>query len=67
MERFKARLVAKGYSQTEGTDYQEIFRPVVKMVTLRTVLAIISPRQWHIHQMDVFNVFLHVIWRMKST
>lgn len=52
VKRFKA-MVAKGYSQQEGLDYQETFSPVVKMVTVRCVLAIAAT-----NQMDVYNTFL---------
>ncbi|CAI7848270.1 unnamed protein product, partial [Closterium sp. NIES-54] len=39
LERFKSRLDAKGFQQKEKVDFKEIFAPVVKPMTLRTVLA----------------------------
>jgi len=58
IERYKARQVAKGYSQKECIDYKETFSPVVMIKAVRTILTIAAPRQWHIHQMDVFNTFI---------
>jgi len=37
----------------------ETFAPVVKMVTVHTVIAVAATRAWELHQMDVHNAFLH--------
>ena len=55
---YKARLVAKGYAQTHCVDYEETFAPVVKMMTIRTMIALATAKGWHLHQMDVKNTFL---------
>ncbi|CAI7893970.1 unnamed protein product [Closterium sp. NIES-53] len=61
LEHFKSRLVAKGFQQKEKVDFGEIFAPVVKPMTLRTVLAGAAVKGWHVKQMDITTAFLNGI------
>jgi hypothetical protein len=58
-KRHKARLVVKGFQQKEGIDYTDIFSPVVKLNTIRSVLSIVAAEGLHLEQLDVKTAFLH--------
>jgi hypothetical protein len=49
----------KGFSQTFGLDYYESFAPVVKLTTLRVLVALASKNNLIIQQMDVDTAFLN--------
>lgn len=59
LEKYKARLVAKGYLQKHGIDYEEVYAPVARMETVRTVVALAAQRNWKVLQLDVKSAFLH--------
>ena len=59
IERHKAWLVAKGFHQQPGLDYGEAFSPVVKPVTICTILSLTMAHGWSIRQLDIKNAFLH--------
>lgn len=59
VDKHKARLVAKGYSQQHGIDYSEVFAPVARWDTIRSILALAAIRGWCIYQLDVKSAFLH--------
>jgi hypothetical protein len=59
LDRYKSRWVLWGFTQRPRVDYDETFSPVVKSVTVCTVLATAISRDWLIQHIDVKNVFLH--------
>jgi vacuolar-type H+-ATPase catalytic subunit A/Vma1 len=59
VDKLKARLVAKGYVQQQGIDYTEVFAPVVRMDTVRMIVALAAQKGWTLYQLDVKSAFLH--------
>ena len=57
--KYKARLIAKEFSQKAGIDFHEIFSPVVKLVSIRILLALVALYDLELEQLDVKTAFLH--------
>jgi len=49
----------RNFKQWEGIDFNQIFAPVVKLTTIRSVLSIVVVGDLHLEQLDVKTVFLH--------
>ena len=56
---YKAMLVVKGYAQREGIDYNEVFSPVVKHLSIRILLVLVAQYKLDLDQLDVKTGFLH--------
>jgi Reverse transcriptase (RNA-dependent DNA polymerase) len=54
----KARLVAQGFSQ-RSEDFDETYAPVVKLVSVRILLAFANHNDYEIMSFDVKTAFLH--------
>ncbi|GKA36180.1 retrovirus-related pol polyprotein from transposon TNT 1-94 [Tanacetum coccineum] len=59
VSRNKARLVAQEYNQQEGIDYDEIYNPVARLESIRTLLAIACATDFKLYQIDVKSAFLN--------
>ncbi|KAL7288350.1 hypothetical protein TKK_0017683 [Trichogramma kaykai] len=57
--RYKARFCAQGFSQEAGTDYDEIFSPVVRFESIRVLLAIAVRDKLYSAQFDVSTAYLN--------
>ena len=58
-KRYKDRLVVKGFAQKKSIDFDEIFSPIVKMTSIRTILSLVAVEDLHLEQLDVKTTFLH--------
>ncbi|RVW39718.1 Retrovirus-related Pol polyprotein from transposon RE1 [Vitis vinifera] len=59
IDHFKARFVPKGFRQRPGINYHETFSHMVKLTTLRLILALAISFGWSLRQLDVNNAFFH--------
>ncbi|XP_055524288.1 copia protein isoform X2 [Wyeomyia smithii] len=57
--KHKARLVGQGFNQRFGVDYLDVFAPVTRLATLRTVLAIAGKWQMFLHHFDIKTAYLN--------
>ena len=57
--RHKARLVAQGFTQKFGVDFDEVFAPVAKQVTFRTLLTVASRQRMIVKHVDVKTAYLN--------
>ena len=51
--------MAQGFSQQKGLDYDEIFSPVIRFESVRTLVAVSVPKGFRLHQLDVTTAFLN--------
>jgi hypothetical protein len=61
----KARLVVKGCGQRPGFDFVETYSPVVRLESIRAILAIAVTKRLKIQQMDVKGAYLNGV--LKET
>ena len=57
--KYKARLVAKGFSQIPGIDFTETFAPVLRLDTLRLLLALATKLNLVIHVVNIMGAYLN--------
>lgn len=55
--KYKAGLLVKEFKQKEGLDFCDIYSPVMRITSIRVLLAIASLHDLDIHQMDVKTTF----------
>ncbi|KAH9115866.1 hypothetical protein LEN26_012952 [Aphanomyces euteiches] len=68
--RWKARWVLKGFIQVEGVDYDKTSSNVIKMTSMRAILAVATARNLVIEQADAINAYIQAklerpIWAVE--
>lgn len=57
--RYKARLVARGFKQKVGEDYDQTFAPVMRIESLRILIALSARYNWKMRQIDIKSAYLN--------
>jgi hypothetical protein len=56
--RYKARLAARGFTQEHGVEYHETFAPTVRVISIRTLLALDAYNDLEVEHLDPETAFL---------
>ena len=59
IEKYKVHLVAKRFKQRKDVDYFDTFALVIRIASIRVLIALASIHNLVIHQMDVKTTFLN--------
>ena len=59
VDKYKARLIAKDFTQQKGIEFFDTYYPVVRISSIRILLALASIHNMFIHQMSVKTAFLN--------
>ncbi|GKF76072.1 zinc finger, CCHC-type containing protein, partial [Tanacetum coccineum] len=59
IKKFKARLVIQGFRQNSWIDYFDTYAPVIRISTIRLLIAMASIHNLIFHQMNVKTTFLN--------
>jgi len=57
--RYKAKLVAQEFSQVLGVNYFDMFAPVARLASIRTVLAFAASENYETGQIDIKGAYLN--------
>ena len=59
IDKYKARLVAKGFKKQVDLDFFDTFSPVIRVTSIRLLIAVAAIHDLNIHQMDVKTTILN--------
>ena len=45
--------MVKVFAKEKGINFNEIFSPVVKMTSIKTILSLVAIKDFHLQQLDV--------------
>jgi hypothetical protein len=56
---YKAHLIAQGFSQISGIDYNNIYVPVAKLVSMHTIIMMANCLSIEMHQINIKGAYLN--------